>query len=239
MGKKKYGLDTSFWGNDFRKKFSSLEGFMGSAGFSGKAVASSPSELFQVVRYVYGVKTDMMAGFRERALDAISKIEAIPPKERSRLQGVSRAFIASNGIERFAKAATEGAGLVEMPVMPAPKSKLAKPRSSPRPPDNTKAIVRGRFYKSWEWRTLRMLVLKQHGPVCMCCGAERGDVNMSGEAVKICVDHIKPLSTHWHLRLDPSNLQVLCDECNQGKGAWDETDWRVDEALKSQLKYTI
>jgi hypothetical protein len=82
------------------------------------------------------------------------------------------------------------------------------------------------FYKSWEWRTLRMEVLKERGARCECCGATRLDFDMSGSPVKICVDHIKAIATHPHLRLVKSNLQVLCDECNQGKGAWDNTDWR-------------
>ena len=84
-----------------------------------------------------------------------------------------------------------------------------------------------------------MQVLKQFGPVCMCCGARREDLNIAGEPVRICVDHIKPLSTHWELRLERQNLQVLCDECNQGKGGWDSTDWRASAAIEAQLKYRI
>jgi 5-methylcytosine-specific restriction endonuclease McrA len=82
------------------------------------------------------------------------------------------------------------------------------------------------FYKSWEWRTVRMEVFKQYGSSCQCCGAVRGQKYASGEPVRLCVDHIKPLSKHWDLRLDRSNLQILCDECNMGKGNWDETDFR-------------
>lgn len=40
------------------------------------------------------------------------------------------------------------------------------------------------------------------------------------------VDHIKPIRKHWHLRLDSNNLQILCDDCNMGKGSRGETDWR-------------
>lgn len=86
------------------------------------------------------------------------------------------------------------------------------------------------FYASWEWRTLRMEVLKEQGTTCNCCGASKGDTDMSGKPVKIVVDHIKPLSKHWNLRLEKSNLQVLCDECNMGKGNWDETDFRQPPA---------
>lgn len=94
------------------------------------------------------------------------------------------------------------------------------------------------FYKSWDWRTVRMQVIKQHGRACSCCGAKPGETTISGAPVRIVVDHIKPLSKYWHLRLDPANLQILCDECNQGKGAWDETDWRehdvtLDDTLQT------
>ncbi|NTA27437.1 HNH endonuclease [Allorhizobium ampelinum] len=101
---------------------------------------------------------------------------------------------------------------------------------------NEEAVVHSRkqekidFYKSWEWRTLRMEVLKQYGRSCQCCGAEPGMKTVTGEPVRICVDHIKPLSKFWELRLDRKNLQVLCAECNQGKGAWDQTDFRKAES---------
>lgn len=84
------------------------------------------------------------------------------------------------------------------------------------------------FYRTWAWRTLRMEVLKQYGRTCQCCGAKPGDSAISGAPVRIVVDHIKPLSKFWQLRLTKSNLQVLCDECNQGKGNWDQTDYRCE-----------
>ena len=86
--------------------------------------------------------------------------------------------------------------------------------------------VKDDFYYSWEWRTLRMEILKASGRRCQCCGATPSDTGLDGKKVRLVVDHIKPLSKFWSLRLERSNLQVLCDECNQGKGAWDETDWR-------------
>ena len=101
------------------------------------------------------------------------------------------------------------------------------------------AEKRKEFYLSWEWRTLRMEVIKEHGARCQCCGAGARDLTVGGTPVRICVDHIKPISKYWHLRLERSNLQILCDECNQGKGAWDETDWRVNEAIKAQLQYSL
>lgn len=85
------------------------------------------------------------------------------------------------------------------------------------------------FYKSWEWRTLRMKVIKEFGRSCQCCGAAPGQLDAAGKPVRIVVDHIKPISKYWALRLEKSNLQILCDECNMGKGNWDETDFRPAE----------
>jgi hypothetical protein len=81
--------------------------------------------------------------------------------------------------------------------------------------------TRDAFLESFEWRQLRMRVLKRYGPVCMCCGATPAS---SGEPMN--VDHIKPRRKYPELALDFDNLQVLCHPCNHGKGNWDETDWR-------------
>lgn len=79
------------------------------------------------------------------------------------------------------------------------------------------------FYKSWEWKTLRYEFLKSRQRICDCCGRSPKD------GIKIHVDHIKPIRFHWHLRLKISNLQILCEDCNMGKGSHDETDWHSDE----------
>lgn len=75
------------------------------------------------------------------------------------------------------------------------------------------------FLQTREWRELRYLAIKKHGQKCVCCGR-------SPPSVSIHVDHIKPRHTHPTLALDMNNLQILCDDCNLGKGAWDQTDWR-------------
>ena len=72
------------------------------------------------------------------------------------------------------------------------------------------------FYTSRDWLSLRYKALVTHGRACMACGASD----------RLHVDHIKPRSKYPELELDLSNLQVLCRECNLGKGADDETDWR-------------
>ncbi len=145
-----------------------------------------------------------------------------------------------NAVDAMAFYAAIGMKVIETEAFlerPAVEVVGRKPRQ-PRAPKASKTATgkapsvatKDEFYKSWEWRTLRMEVLKEHGRACQCCGAEPGMKTASGDPVRICVDHIKPLSKFWHLRLERKNLQVLCDECNQGKGNWDQTDFRKPEA---------
>lgn len=79
------------------------------------------------------------------------------------------------------------------------------------------------FLKSFDWLTLRMKVLKKYGATCQCCGSS------AHNGAVINVDHIKPRSKFPELCLDENNLQVLCNDCNKGKAAWDQTDWRPSE----------
>lgn len=82
------------------------------------------------------------------------------------------------------------------------------------------------FLMTYEWRVMRMKVLKRDGAVCACCGST------PAHGARMNVDHIKPRQIFPHLAMDMSNLQVLCDACNHGKGNWDMTDWRkADESL--------
>jgi 5-methylcytosine-specific restriction endonuclease McrA len=75
------------------------------------------------------------------------------------------------------------------------------------------------FYLTPQWSRLSYRTKKRYGWCCMCCGAT--------PPIKIVTDHIKSLRYHWDLGLDPNNLQVLCDPCNQRKGARDATDYRA------------
>ena len=77
-----------------------------------------------------------------------------------------------------------------------------------------------KFYKTREWRTIRMAALKNSEGVCTCCGARASD------GVQLHVDHIIPRYKAPNLSLDINNVQILCDDCNMGTGAWDDTDWR-------------
>lgn len=80
------------------------------------------------------------------------------------------------------------------------------------------------FLQSFEWRKLRYATLKKYGSRCMACGRTPRD------GVTMNVDHIKCRRDYPELALDPENLQVLCNECNHGKGNWDQTDWRPTPA---------
>jgi 5-methylcytosine-specific restriction endonuclease McrA len=85
-----------------------------------------------------------------------------------------------------------------------------------------------RFYNSWPWKKLRYEFLKNKERRCACCS----ETIATGE--RIVVDHIKPIRHFWHLRLDPQNLQTLCDGCNRGKGSHDQTNWTASEPGKEQ-----
>ena len=76
------------------------------------------------------------------------------------------------------------------------------------------------FLASPAWRRLRYAALAKYGNKCSCCGA-----TPEGGAV-MNVDHIKPRAIYPDLALRLDNLQVLCGDCNQGKGNWDATTWR-------------
>jgi 5-methylcytosine-specific restriction endonuclease McrA len=76
------------------------------------------------------------------------------------------------------------------------------------------------FYDTGEWQHVRYKALKRGKGCCECCGATPTARN------PLQVDHIKPRSKYPELSLVLSNLQVLCKDCNMGKSASDETDWR-------------
>lgn len=78
----------------------------------------------------------------------------------------------------------------------------------------------GGFYQSDEWRRLRYQALILANGCCQACG------NRAAPGRSLHVDHIKPRSKFPEFALSLSNLQVLCEDCNIGKGASDQTDWR-------------
>lgn len=87
------------------------------------------------------------------------------------------------------------------------------PRPAPRPASDWHTYVNSaEFLKSFEWRQLRLRALEKYGRACLCCGA------VPGAGVVLNVDHIKPRRRFPDLALDIENLQVLCEDCNHGKG---------------------
>lgn len=77
------------------------------------------------------------------------------------------------------------------------------------------------FYDSPAWKHLRLLTRRRDRFRCVVCGIS---VARPGQARS---DHIKSVSTHPHLRLEPSNVRTLCTNCdgqahrerNRGAGA--------------------
>ena len=79
-----------------------------------------------------------------------------------------------------------------------------------------------RFYSSRAWRALRYATLHKN---CERYGVLTCEVCRSIGGPFHC-DHIEPLSKAWGRRLDPTNVQVMCGDCNLGKGNRDQIDWR-------------
>ena len=77
---------------------------------------------------------------------------------------------------------------------------------------NYKFIASGNFLKTFEWLRLRMTALANSEGRCECCGASAKD------GVQLNVDHVMPRKKFPHLALELSNLQILCHDCNYGKG---------------------
>lgn len=80
------------------------------------------------------------------------------------------------------------------------------------------------FLASYEWATVRMRALQLHGARCQACG------RASHDGIVINVDHIKNRRDHPELALTIDNLQVLCNDCNKGKGNGPGADFRAEPA---------
>lgn len=94
-------------------------------------------------------------------------------------------------------------------------------------PRKKKEKLKSNFYMGPKWRHVRYKALLANDGRCECCGRSKKN------GVILHVDHIKPRSLFPELELELSNLQVLCEDCNMGKMAWDETDWRAGRSTLS------
>lgn len=218
-----------------QKRFAALGGYVFSAmGINASDVGSMEkmvalvNDVFEagiVYQPVYGAMIDQMWGF----VSGLTKSQRKKLKNKN-LHKVQYPMKGVWGAKQRAKASH--ASYHSQKSVGARKAKdtafldAQKAKHGSKPVKAPSVASKGEFYKSWEWRTLRMEAIKQHGRSCQCCGATPGMFDAAGQPVRICVDHIKPISKHWNLRLQLTNLQILCDECNQGKGNWDETDYR-------------
>ena len=98
-------------------------------------------------------------------------------------------------------------------------------------PVRTRTTRKG-FYSSWEWKAVRYEAIRTSGQRCSCCGWQPGDTKHG----YLVVDHIKPRSKFPDLELEPTNLQVLCNDCNMGKSNLSCDDWRdMDERYKATI----
>ncbi len=77
------------------------------------------------------------------------------------------------------------------------------------------------LFDSNRWQRLRYEVLVESKGCCVLCGRSQRE-----HGIILHVDHIKPRSRFPNLSLVKSNLQVLCEDCNLGKGNRDTIDWR-------------
>ena len=78
------------------------------------------------------------------------------------------------------------------------------------------------FYNSREWKDIKQGVyfrLKNQCPVC-------------GSRDKLVIDHIQPVRYFWEERLNPANLQILCNDCNLEKGSM--LDWTLEWHLQNK-----
>lgn len=70
-----------------------------------------------------------------------------------------------------------------------------------------------------KWRQVRFDALRKAGGRCCLCGAT------AASGAVLHVDHIKPKSIFPALAFESSNLQVLCADCNMGKGNRSQDDF--------------
>jgi hypothetical protein len=79
------------------------------------------------------------------------------------------------------------------------------------------------FLQSKSWKRIRIEAFNKYGNYCSCCGAKPSD------GVRLNVDHIKPRKLFPELALNLDNLQILCSDCNSGKGNWNMTNFKLKD----------
>lgn len=111
------------------------------------------------------------------------------------------------------------------------EKKVTHKGSTPKAPDSTYHSVLKKwgasfvksadFLSTKEWKRVRMDAIEKYSNVCMICGRRPPEISIN-------VDHIVPRALDWKLALTVDNLQILCAECNEGKGNRYTTDYRPE-----------
>lgn len=115
-----------------------------------------------------------------------------------------------------------------LPMLQRPKDMRAILQSRRDKAKNIRRIIPS-FYSTVEWKRLRYATLVKSTGKCLVCGASAKD----GAVLR--VDQIKSVRRYPHLKLDPNNVQVICNSCNWGKGGDDETDWRGNDPRYGEI----
>lgn len=130
--------------------------------------------------------------------------------------GMYHGFAPRNVIKCFYE---DEPNIINIPVVEQPIKKKKTKKKQKR----LEFVQTNDFLSSPEWRRLRYQALKLSDGKCQLCGRSKYD------GIVLNVDHIKNRKNHPELALELSNLQILCADCNHGKGNIDETDWRQQE----------
>jgi len=133
-----------------------------------------------------------------------------------------------NKVSSEEKTALDARFNLSMDTLKKPKRTKKKHRVNKK----SNSLIEKSFYKTKEWIRLRYRVLRANDGNCSCCGR-----NYRIHKVVLHVDHIKPRSKYPSLELDFNNLQILCEDCNLGKGNTDSIDWKKAKEIPSKTKF--
>ena len=204
---------------DYRK----LAGFLGGQGFRTKRCRTR-NALLQLAVSVFGLPEGTNSA---AAVSAIVSLRVSGRKARALVAFRSGVATSNKKLERQERKRRKNKSRAVAQGKWWAKNKVDKNSVKGATSGTQKGI--GEFYSSWEWKRLRYDFLKQKDRRCGCCGSTPAD------GARMVVDHVKPIRHFWHLRLDASNLQILCNDCNMGKGSRDQTYWNAPESALSTM----
>ncbi len=208
-----YGFEIKTLTLDARKSLASLSGYLGSA--SAKlSVVKTKTDFWAILQKVYALKMDARFDDSTALNVACMTISAMSKAERRK---------------RVRKFKTGSALSEKKRIMARLEKENEAFYAKPKPEKHPSKAQKDEFYKTWDWQKLRVKTFERYGHRCLCCGATRESRDMMGRPVQLVVDHVKPLHNYWSKRLDAENTQILCFDCNMGKGV-EETDYRPKPA---------